>query len=179
MACRHCKDTEVLVTPDSIVRCSSCMSLLKKYVPPKPPRVFLGGTCQDPDYRNLLIPLLEAAGIQYFNPVVADWDERARRDELIMREQCDFCLYVITPQMKGIYSIAEVVDDSNKRPDKTVFCFVIENEKGRFTEEQIKSLKAVADMILVNGATICWNFEMIPHAIASKWADILKGRIHD
>ena len=37
------------------------------------------------------------------------------------RETADFVLYGITNYIKGVYSIAEVVDDSNKRPGKTIF----------------------------------------------------------
>ena len=54
--------------------------------------------------------------------------------------------------MTGVYSIAEVVDDSNKRPDRTILC-VLETEQNKsFEEFQIKSLKQVAKMIEENGA---------------------------
>ena len=79
-------------------------------------KVFLGGTCNDSKWRDKLIPMLK---INYFNPVVEDWNEEAREQERQERKICDFCLYVITPALAGVYSIAEVVDDSNKRPAKT------------------------------------------------------------
>ena len=82
-------------------------------------KVFLGGTCNESKWRDKLIPMLNIA---YFNPVVDDWNEECYQRELKEREVCDYCLYVITPLMSGTYSIAEVVDDSNKRPDKTIFC---------------------------------------------------------
>jgi len=66
------------------------------------------------------------------------------------KEICDFLLYVITKEMKGVYSIAEVVDDSNKRPEKTIFCYL---EDG-FEESQIKSLKATAELVRNNGANV-------------------------
>ena len=34
-------------------------------------KVFLGGTCNESTWRNELIPLLENAGVEYFNPVVS------------------------------------------------------------------------------------------------------------
>lgn len=37
-----------------------------------------------------------------------------------------------TPKMTGTYSIAEVIDDSNKRPDKTVFCILEFDDIDRF-----------------------------------------------
>ena len=36
-------------------------------------RVFLGGTCGGSTWRNQIIPMLEKAGINYFDPVVSDW----------------------------------------------------------------------------------------------------------
>jgi len=108
-------------------------------------KIFLGGTCNNSTWRDELIPLLKC---DYFNPIVDDWNDEAYKRELKERETCDYCLYVITSQTKGVYSIAEVVDDSNKRPDKTIFTFL---EEG-FDSEQIKSLKAVGEMIKKNGA---------------------------
>ena len=69
-------------------------------------------------------------------------------EEIKQREQCDCCLYVITPEMTGVYSIAEVVDDSNKRPDKTVFCVL---NDGGFTDGQMRSLNSVGEMVKRNG----------------------------
>ncbi len=83
--------------------------------------VFLGGTCAETVWREKLIAILK---IDYFNPVVEDWTEECMKEERIQRETCDYCLYVITPSMQGVYSIAEVVDDSNKRPEKTIFCLL-------------------------------------------------------
>lgn len=111
-------------------------------------KVFLGGTCNGSNWRERLIPFLE---IDYFNPVVEDWTEECMVEERKQREECDYCLYTITPDMKGVYSIAEVVDDSNKRPEKTLFCiFSIGNEK-IFDKSEMKSLKAVGEMVERNG----------------------------
>jgi hypothetical protein len=58
--------------------------------------------------------------------------------------------------MTGVYSIAEVTDDSNKKPEKTIFCFLNtdkndDNEELKFTKAQIKSLESVSKMIKKNG----------------------------
>ena len=72
--------------------------------------------------------------------------------------------------MVGVYSIAEAVDDSNKRPEKTVFCFLeVDDTRGddndkkndtqkekatnecRFDQRQVASLNAVGQMIEMNG----------------------------
>ncbi|MDN4618429.1 nucleoside 2-deoxyribosyltransferase domain-containing protein [Paenibacillus sp. PsM32] len=78
-------------------------------------KVFLGGTCNNSIWREDLIPLLQR---DYFNPVVPWWKPEHLKEELKQRGECDFVLYVLTAEMVGFYSIAEVVDDSNKRPEK-------------------------------------------------------------
>lgn len=111
-------------------------------------KVFLGGTCNGSLWRERLIPLLH---IGYFNPVVEEWTEECYLRELKEREECDFCLYVITPKMTGAYSIAEVVDDSNKRPEKVLFCYLTEDGGESFDSFQVKSLSKVAKMVQNNG----------------------------
>jgi len=112
-------------------------------------KVFLGGTCNDSQWRDELIKKLN---IEYFNPVVKDWTPECQEEEIKQRNNCDYCLYVITPRMMGVYSIAEVADDSNKRPDKTIFCYLDkDNDVNPFTESQIKSLDQVGKMIENNG----------------------------
>ena len=119
-------------------------------------KVFLGGTCGDSHWRDTLIPLLR---IDYFNPVVDDWNEEAYERELFERETSDVCLYAITPKMTGLYSVAEVVDDSNKRPDKTIMVLLVEDDGAIFTEHQAKALRRVGAMVEGNGAAYCETLE--------------------
>lgn len=144
-------------------------------------KVFLGGTCNESDWRDRLIPMLK---INYFNPVVDDWDEKAYQRELKEREECDFCLYTITPRMTGVYSIAEVVDDSNKRPKKTIFCvlpydssdYKIKKENGKtikkysefFNTSQLKSLGRVGDMVERNGGKVFGSLEQVASYLNSQ-----------
>ena len=121
-------------------------------------KVFLGGTCNESTWRDKLIEILE---IDYFNPVVDDWTEECYQEELRQRELCDYCLYVITPRMKGVYSIAEVVDDSNKRPEKTIFCYLKEDEEYIFTKGQLKSLDRVGVMVERNGGKYFKSLEEV------------------
>lgn len=114
-------------------------------------KVFLGGTCNESTWRDDLIKELN---IEFFNPVVEDWTPECMTEEIRQRESCDFVLYTITPKMLGVYSIAEVVDDSNKRPEKTIFCLLEKDEDLEFTKGQLKSLHQVGNMIIDNGA-IC------------------------
>jgi len=93
-------------------------------------KVFLGGTCNGSLWRNDLIKDLK---IDYFQPQAEDWTPEMMQKEIKQREECDFCLYVITPKMTGVYSIAEVVDDSNKRPGETIFSFLLSDEDKKIT----------------------------------------------
>ena len=126
-------------------------------------KVFLGGTWNESQWRFIVIELLK---IDYFNPVVEDWTEECMAEEVRQRESCDFLLYVITPLMTGVYAIAEVVDDSNKRPDKTVFCFIEADRDSdgivqKFTAGQLRSLQQVRNLISDNGAAVCWTLQEV------------------
>ena len=124
-------------------------------------KVFLGGTCAESTWREELINKLT---IDYFNPVVEDWTEECMAEERKQRETCDYCLYTITPRMKGVYSIAEVIDDSNKRPLKTVFCLLdydISPNLFKFDETQLKSLEQVGKMVERNGGRFFRSLEEV------------------
>ena len=53
--------------------------------------------------------------------------------------------------MTGDYSIADVIDDSNKKSEKTVFCFLEDDPPESFSTVQSKSLRAVGQMVERNG----------------------------
>lgn len=115
-------------------------------------KVFLGGTCSNSKWRDGVKPQLK---IEYFDPVCSgEWTQEAYLRELHERETADFVMYVLTPKMTGVYSVAEVVDDSNKRPEKTLFCFLEKDDPEVFSPAQIKSLNAVAKMITKNGGRV-------------------------
>lgn len=118
-------------------------------------KVFLGGTCNNSTWREELIPELKG---EFYNPVVEDWTPECMDEEIKQREECDTCLYFITSEMTGVYSIAEVIDDSNKRPEKTVFSF----RPDGFNEHQIKSLNQVGKMVEENGGK--W---LIPQSVVA------------
>lgn len=124
----------------------------------KQKKVFLGGTCNDSKWRKKLISLLD---IDYFNPVVKNWNEEAMEEEIRQRKICDYLLYVITPKMSSVYSIAEVVDDSNKNPKKTIFCFLKTDGEAEFDEHQIKSLEQVGKMVEENGGVFYTSLKKI------------------
>ena len=111
-------------------------------------KVFLGGTCAGRKWRNEIIPLLTC---DYYNPIVKGWNEEHRLREVNERQTADYVLYVLTADMGGVYSIAEVVDDSNKRPNKTILCILYDG----FGPGMTRSLHAVENLVKENGAKVC------------------------
>jgi len=114
-------------------------------------KIFLGGTCNNSKWREEIKPLLN---IEYFDPIVPDWDEESYQRELFERETSNYVLYTITPKLTGVYSIAEIIEDSNKRPEKTIFVVLSEDEGTKFDKFQLDSLNAVKKMVIKNGATV-------------------------
>lgn len=108
-------------------------------------RVFLGGTCSTSTWRNELMPVIKA---DYFNPVVEDWTPECQAIEIDEKEnKCNIHLYVITKEMKGVFSIAEAVDSVHNKNVTTIFHVLPEG----FNKGQMKSLQAVVDLIKSRG----------------------------
>lgn len=73
--------------------------------------VFLGGACGTTTWRQTTaIPMLEAAGLSYFNPQlgVGEWTEECEFIEQQAKEEADLLLFVINGQTRGVASLAEV-----------------------------------------------------------------------
>ena len=109
-------------------------------------KVFLGGTCNESTWRNELIPLLEKAGVEYFNPVVDDWTPECQEEEYCQKEICDIHLYLITKKMKGVFSIAEAVASCQFKDKEVLFAFA--DFDGEFDTAEKKSLYAVGHLIV-------------------------------
>ncbi len=120
-------------------------------------KVFLGGTCNNSNWRDKIIIYLKKNNLDYFNPVVNNWTSECMKEEIKQRKECDFCLYTITPKMTGVYSIAEVVDDSNKNPLKTILVLLQTDGIDKFNKGQWKSLLSVQRMVENNGCFVFYN----------------------
>lgn len=113
--------------------------------------LFLGGTCNNSSWRQDLIPLLEYENIPFFNPVVEKWDDEAIEREIFVKSLPNTVeLYVLTKEMKGYFSIAEAVEASNKKPEKTIFLYL----KDGFDSNQLKSLEEIKNLVKENGAYV-------------------------
>jgi len=127
-------------------------------------KVFLGGTVNGSRWRDLLISKLE---VEYFNPVVENWDDEAYKRELYERKNCDFCLYVITARMTGYYSLAEVIDDSFKKTDKTIYCFLEDDDGEKFSESEIEQLNYLGKIVKSNGAVWFYTLDEVANFLNS------------
>jgi hypothetical protein len=126
-------------------------------------KVFLGGTCNNSTWRDRLIPMLE---IDYFNPVVEDWTPECQQEEIRQKNEiCDIHLYVITPKMKGVFSIAEVIESAMTGEKKCVFCILGVDGNEEFDKAQIKSLEAVGSMVERHGGIWVKHFDDLPQII--------------
>lgn len=107
-------------------------------------RIFLGGTCAETTWRDELIEGLKNYDVEWFNPVVKDWTPECQAiEEDEKNNKCNVHLYVITPEMIGVYSIAEVVNSCwqaqlyGTKVDRVAF-FVL----GEWNKAQSKSFNA-------------------------------------
>lgn len=122
-------------------------------------KVFLGGTCNESTWQNEMIIYLRDEGLNYYNPVVEDWTPEHQLNEIRARIDCDFVVYTVTPKMLGCYSIAEVVEDSNKQHLKTVLVLLRKYDNRVFSREQWKSIQAVGRMVRGNGSKVFYDLK--------------------
>lgn len=135
------------------------------------PKVFLGGTCNNSSWRHKLTCMLK---IDYFNPVVDDWTPECQEEEIRQRKVCDYVLYCFTPRMTGCYAVAEVVDDSNKRPASTIMVILRQDTAlFRFDDSQWRSLNAVANLVRANGGCAFDSLEDAATYLNGKCKDTL------
>jgi len=119
-------------------------------------KIFLGGTVGSIDWRKPLMKLFDKYGIDYFDPVLPegeDWTEESRINEETQKKTCNIHLYVITPEMKGIYSIAEIVQSSNDRYNDTIVCFLDNYHGLNFSEHQHNNFVAISTLLINNPNT--------------------------
>ena len=114
-------------------------------------RIFLGGTCADTTWRDDFIKEIEGSEIEYFNPVVKDWTPECQAiEEDEKNNKCDTHLYVITKEMMGTYSIAEIINSAWQSimygTNVNFVVFAVLNE-GTWQKHEIKSFDAIMNMV--------------------------------
>lgn len=110
-------------------------------------KVFLGGTCAETTWRDKIIDKL-SENIEYFNPVVKNWTPADQKKEIDEKEnKCNIHFYCITSEMKGVFSIAEVVDSVHNKNIRTILHIIPDG----FDKAQLKSLEATVDLVNSRG----------------------------
>lgn len=114
--------------------------------------LFIGGSTSDSQWRQKLISKLNK-DINVLNPTSAkELNEDARNKDSKNREDSDFSLYAISPQSIDPYTIAHLVDESNKRPESVVFAMI--EEGGTFDKSQKNSMSYIKDLVETNGSNV-------------------------
>jgi len=132
-------------------------------------QVYLGGT-RDSKWRDELISMLK---IDYFDPVEKDKDEVSEA-----RGSSDFVLYVIVPCLSlsatdVVILIADAIQDSVRRPEKTVFC-CLKEYKGvkRVEEDWLKAIPEIETLISENGSKIFRNLGEVARYLNQHYVEI-------
>ena len=108
-------------------------------------KIFLGGTCNNSTWRSEIEKLVQTP---MFNPVVDNWNQECQAIEMDEKEnKCNIHLYVITSEMTGVFSIAEVIDSVHNKTKLTLLYVIPDG----FNKVQLKSLKAVVNLVKLRG----------------------------
>ena len=133
----------------------------------KKPLVFLGGTCFDTNWRNELIAKLKNPAVA-FNPVAKDWSEEHQRIENEMKEKLPVHVFVFTPQMKGMYAIAEATVSVLDRTKVTIFC-VLDTDSSdpekRWGDEQLHSWAATQRLWMDKGGCFACSLDNVAYVL--------------
>lgn len=112
-------------------------------------KIFLGGTCAETTWRELVIPFLV---FDYYNPQKEKWTEAQYQIEEYEKDvACDIHYYVLTSEMKGIYSIAEIMDSVHQSDKLTIVQIVPTG----FNKGMMNSLTALQRLIEKRGGIVC------------------------
>lgn len=139
-------------------------------IKPKIYRIFMGGTTQGFNWREVLENRFkDVENVGLFNPVVDDWNCERIRIENEYKEICEMNLFVVTPYMEGVYSIAEAVDLSNKKPENLVFAYIDHFVDGKeirdFTKKMKHSLNVTGKLIEKNGGKVFTSLDDVENYI--------------
>jgi len=113
--------------------------------------VFLGGTVGKNDWRDGFIARIVSRGVPgttIFNPVVADWNEEARRqEEEAKRHASHHIYYLADPKQEGnplsAYSMVEAAIALHESPKNTVVVFDTEGMSGH----ALKAMKQTENVL--------------------------------
>lgn len=117
-------------------------------------KIYLRNIGNKTDYRQVISKIITADFVPSESPeTILSAQEK---------QSCNFLVYILTPLFTDLYAIAELIDDAIKYPDKTLFCFEEDSSNDKkFSKHQIKSMNAVAKMVINNNAKHLENSEQL------------------
>ena len=132
--------------------------------------VFLGGTCGTSTWRDKLIPKL-SKNIKAFNPIVPDWTPECQAIEDKHKAKDDINLFVITPESGSTYSFSEIGMAAKGEPNRTVVCF-LDNENGtQFEGQQAKASKKLAKDLTNLGLNVFYDLDSLAGFLNEKYKE--------
>ena len=73
--------------------------------------VFLGGSCNPTTWRkNIAVPILQRAGVGFFNPQVDEWSEDLVALEAVRKQHASILLFVVNGSARSIASMVEAAE---------------------------------------------------------------------
>jgi hypothetical protein len=97
----------------------------------------------------------------YFNPVVADWTPECVENEYREKLNADYQLYVITSEATGCFSIAELIDASNKVPSRTLCALLGNWNSHNIMAKRFISFSECMNVAVKNGAKRFYSLQEI------------------
>ncbi len=114
---------------------------------PSKPFVFLGGTIGS-SWRAKLVEKLE---VEFFDPIVSDWQPEDRANEEEAKRRATVLLYTITPRQVGYFTIAEmthaVFEVSRDLSKRVCLLFLDEDDGVTYVEHQRDSVRAIQELL--------------------------------
>jgi hypothetical protein len=121
--------------------------------------VFLGGTTNNSKWRDEFLKLIKESDktIKCFNPVVENWTPECIDLENFVKYHSKYHVYVLTPRMLGVYSIAEMCESVHDKTKNTYFYIkdddIDDDGNDIKWEGHMKhSLAATANLLVSHGA---------------------------
>jgi len=111
---------------------------------PATPYVFLGGTINGSNWRQRLIEKLK---VNYFDPVVSDWNPDHRRTEEMAKSAAALLVYAITPKQTGFYTIAEMTHAVFGDLRRVAILILDEDDGVLYEEHQQASISAIKELL--------------------------------
>lgn len=138
--------------------------------------IFLGGTTNKSTWREDFIEAIKKKNskIKCFNPVVDNWTPECIELENFVKFHSKYHIYVLTPRMQGVYSIAEMVDSVHNNTKK-VFVYIQDfdtGDNGKTIGWDLKmknSLNAVSNLVMSHGGIIVNSFEDLINKIVEDY----------